>query len=58
MAKSMEKEPFCGRTTVVTKDSLSRTISMDSVNTFGRMAELIKANGRTTKWMEKEFLRG
>lgn len=58
MARNTEKEHFCGKMIAAMRANLSRTTFMVLVNIFGKMAELIKVNGRITRWMEKEYLHG
>ena len=56
--RNMGKETFSGRMDRDTKVSLLTTTSMELESMNGRMVDVMKALGRITKWMEKEFLIG
>ncbi len=54
----MERECFFGKMTALMKEIFSKTIYKDLENTFGRMEEHLRANGKRIKCMEEVFLHG
>ena len=58
VAKSMEKELLDGLIMLHLKETFLIIISMEWVPITGQMGESTQEIGKTTKWMEKEFLNG
>jgi hypothetical protein len=58
MVRSMERENFCGLTSLLTLEIFYRTIFMDSEFIPGMMVESLKENGKATRWMAMVYLLG
>lgn len=54
MEKNTERAHFCGKMIVAMRENLWKTTFMALVNISGKMAELMRVSGKTTRWTEKE----
>jgi|LakMenEpi03Aug12_release.lakeMendotaPanAssembly.Ray.scaffolds.fasta_scaffold5306222_1 hypothetical protein len=58
MVKNTGREHFYGKMIAAMRANSYRTIYMVLGNIYGKMGVLIRVNGKTTKWMERESLLG